>query len=120
MKYIILIYSKEGVWKPEEYRTALEESIQVCHDLSEKGQYLHASPLQPASTAVRVEVREGKATVTDGPYAETTEILAGYFLIDVESMQEAIEVAKRIPGATRGIAEIRPLVELTTLPHAGI
>lgn len=120
MKYIILIYSREGVWEPEEHSVALEESIQICHDLAAKGKYLHASPLQPASTAMQVRVREGKATVVDGPYAETTEILAGYFLIDVENMQEAIEVAKRIPGTTRGIAEVRPLVELTTLPQAAI
>lgn len=120
MKYIILIYSKEGAWPPEEHRAAIEESIQLCHELSAKGQYLHASPLQPASTAVQVRVREGKATVTDGPYAETTEILAGYFLVDVTSAEEALAIAKRIPGATRGTAEIRPLMELSTLPQAGI
>ncbi len=120
MKYMILIHSREGVWAPEEHSAALEESIQLCHGLSAKGQYLHASPLQPASTALQVRVREGKATVTSGPYAETAEFLAGYFLVEVASAEEAVEIAKRIPGATRGTAEVRPLMELTTLPPPGL
>ncbi len=119
MKYIILIHSEEGVWKPEEYQRAITESIQVCHELAAKRQYLHASPLQPSSTAVRVQVRDGKSTVTSGPYAETAEIVAGYFLVEADSVEEVVEVAKRIPGATRGTAEIRPLMELTALPKPG-
>ena len=120
MKYIILIHSKEGVWAPEEHSVALEESIQLCHGLAAKGQYLHASPLQPSSTAVRVQVREGRATITNGPYAETTEIVAGYFLVEAASIEEVVEIAKQIPGARRGTAEVRPLMEVSTLPQPGL
>jgi hypothetical protein len=117
MKFILLMYAEEGAWPPAEHRVALEESIGVCHDLHEKGQYLGASPLQPPSTATCVRVRDGKRVVSDGPYAETKEQLGGYFLVDVESLEEAIEIAARVPGTRRGIAEIRPLMEVEGLPE---
>jgi hypothetical protein len=63
-----------------------------------------------------VRVRDGKRFVSDRPYAETKEQLGGYFLIDVENLDEAIEIVSRIPGARRGTAEIRPLMEVTGLP----
>lgn len=116
MKYILLIYSEEGVWPPSELEMARDESVQLCHQLNDHGQYLGAAPLQPTSTATCVRVREGKRTVSDGPYAETKEHLAGYFLIDVASLEEAITIAAKIPGTTRGTTEIRPLVELPGLP----
>jgi hypothetical protein len=117
MKYILLMYAEPGAWPPEEHRVALTESIQVCHELHAEGQYLGASPLQPPSTATCVRVRDGKRHVTDGPFAETKEQLGGYFLIDVENLDEAIAIAARIPGARRGTAEIRPLLEVTGLPE---
>ena len=116
MKYILLMYAEEGAWPPDEHRIALDESIAVCHELHAKHQYLGASPLQPPSTATCVRVRDGKPIVSDGPYAETKEQLGGYFLIDVNSLDEAIAIAARIPGARRGTAEIRPLMEVTGLP----
>ena len=117
MKYLILLYAEEDAWPPEEHRVALEESIAVCHQLHAKGQYLAASPLQPPETATCVRVRDGKAAVSDGPYAETKEHLGGYFLVDVETKEEAIEIAARIPGSRRGTAEIRPLMEVSGLPE---
>ena len=119
MKYILLMYAEPGVWPPEEHRVALEESIQICHELHAEGQYLGASPLQPPSTATCVRVRDGKRHVSDGPFAETKEQLGGYFLIDVENLDEAIAIASRIPGARRGTSEIRPLLEVTGLPELG-
>ena len=116
MKYIVLMYAEEGAWPPEEHRVALQESIAVCHDLYAKKQYLGAAPLQPPSTATCVRVRDGKTAVYDGPYAETKEHLGGYFLIDVENLDEAIAIAARIPGTWRGTAEIRPIMEVTGLP----
>ena len=110
MKYILLMYAEEDAWPPEEHRVALEESIGICHQLHAQGQYLDAAPLQPPSTAKCVRVRDGRPVVSDGPYAETKEQLGGYFLIDVESLEEAIAIAARIPGARRGTAEIRPLL----------
>jgi len=117
VKYLVLLYAEAGAWPPEEHRVALQESIDICHQLHAKGQYLGASPLQPPSTAICVRVRDGKHTVSDGPYAETKEQLGGYFLIDVENQDEAIAIAARIPGARRGTAEIRPLMEVTALPE---
>lgn len=114
MKYIVLLYAEPGAWPPEEHRVALQESIDLCHQLHAKGQYRGAAPLLPPSTCVRV--RNGKRTVSDGPFAETKEVLGGYFLIDVENLDEAIAIAAQIPGATRGTAEIRPIMEVTGLP----
>ncbi len=117
MKFIVLMYAEEGAWPPEEHRVALQESVDLCHQLHAKGQYLGASPLEPPSTAACVRVRDGKRLVMDGPYAETKEQLGGYFLIDVASRDEAMAIAARIPGARRGTAEIRPLMEVTGLPE---
>lgn len=116
MKYLVLLYAEEGAWPPEDHRIALQESIAICHQLHAKGQYRGAAPLQPPNTATCVRVREGVCKVTDGPYAETKEQLGGYFLIDVETLDEAIEIAARIPGSHRGTAEIRPILELQGLP----
>ncbi len=116
MKYILLVYSEEGVWPPDELEVARDESVQLCHRLNDRGEYLGAAPLHPISTATCVRVRQGNRTLTDGPYAETKEQLAGYFLIDVANLDEAIAVAARIPGTTRGTTEIRPIVELPGLP----
>jgi hypothetical protein len=116
MKYILLMYAEEGAWPPDEHRVALQESIDICHQLHFNGQYSGASPLQPPSTATCVRVRDGKRQVTDGPYAETKEQLGGYFLIEAKDLNEAIAIAARIPGARRGTAEIRPLMEVSGLP----
>ncbi len=116
MKFLILLYSEAGAWPPDEHRVALAESIDLCHELNKQRLYVSAAPLQPVSTAVSVRVRDGQRLVSDGPYAETKEQHGGYFLVDVESIEQAIEIASRIPGARRGMAEIRPVVELSNLP----
>jgi hypothetical protein len=116
MKFLILMYGAEGVWPEDEHKIALQESIDLCHDLHAKGQYCGAAPLQPVSTATCVRVRDGKRFVTDGPFAETKEQLGGYFLIDVDNLDEAIKIAGDIPGTRRGTTEIRPIVEIKTLP----
>ncbi len=116
MKYILLIYSEEGVWRPDELEVARDQSVQLCHALNEQGQYLSAAPLHPVSTATCVRVREGHRAVSDGPFAETKEQLAGFFVIDVANLDEAIVVAASIPGTSRGTTEIRPIVDLPGLP----
>lgn len=116
MKFLILLYAEEGAWPPDDHRVALQESIDLCHDLHAQGQYLGANPLQPVSTAKSVRVRGGKVSVTDGPFAETKELLGGYFLVEAADMNEAVAIAARIPGARRGTAEVRPVLEVTGLP----
>lgn len=117
MKYMLLVYSTEDAYSPYERAECIAESIELCHDLAAQGKYLAASPLHPVSTATSVKIRSGKPLVTDGPFAETTEALGGYFLIDVADLDEALAVAKRIPGARKGTVEVRPVVELTGLPQ---
>jgi len=117
MKFLVLLYAEEGAWPPEDHRVALAESIELCHKLHAKGQYIDASPLEPPPTATLVRVRDGKAIVSDGPYAETKEHLGGYFLIDVANREEAVAIAGRIPGARRGTAVVRPLMEVSGLPE---
>ena len=116
MKYMLLVYSDEHALDETEREACYQESAQVAHQIRSTGRYLAASPLHPVSTATSVRVREGKRIVTDGPFAETREQLGGYFLIDVGDLDEAIEIAGRIPGARFGTVEIRPLVEIPGLP----
>lgn len=117
MKYLMLIYSDEDAWTDDERNACMAESTELCHELAGRGQYLSASPLHPVRTATSVRVRNGKRSITDGPFAETHEQLGGYYLLDVENLDEAIEVASRIPGVKRGTVEIRPVFELPNLPR---
>jgi hypothetical protein len=116
MKYMLLIYADERVWTDPERKDCYEESAQLAHKLNAKGQYLAANPLESVTTATTVQVRDGKRVVTDGPLAETREQLGGYFLIEANNLDQAIEIAGQIPGAKKGTVEIRPVVEVTSLP----
>jgi hypothetical protein len=118
MKYMLLIYADEQAWTETEREQCYGESTQLAHQLKSKGQYLAASPLQPVSTATSVQVRNSKRLVTDGPFAETREQLGGYFMIDARNLDEAIDIAGRIPGARKGTVEIRPVVVIPGLPAA--
>jgi hypothetical protein len=92
------------------------ESLGICEELAGQGKFVDASPLQSVSTAVSVRVRDGRTLVTDGPFAETTEQLGGYYVLDLADLDEAIAVAARLPPATKGTVEIRPLAALDGLP----
>lgn len=116
MKYMLLIYTDEKAWAPGEAEQCYRDSTQLTHELNAKRQYLGASPLHPVATATSVRVRQGKRLVSDGPFAETREQLGGYFLIDAADLDEAIDIAARIPGARKGTVEVRPLMELPGLP----
>jgi hypothetical protein len=116
MKYMLLVYSDENTWNESNREQCYAESTQLTHQLHQKGQYLGASPLHPVGTATSVCVREGKRLITDGPFAETHEQLGGYYLIDVDNLDEAIAIAGQIPGVKVGTVEIRPLIELPGLP----
>jgi hypothetical protein len=117
MKYMLLVYNDENAWTEGEQEQCLAEFIQLTHQLHANGQYIAASPLEPISTATSVWVRQGKQLVTDGPFAETREQLGGYFLIDARDLNEAINIAGRIPAVHKGTIEIRPVVELSGLPE---
>jgi hypothetical protein len=119
MKYMMLVYGVEDAWTENERAECMADSTKLCHELSARGQYLGASPLHPVATATCVRVRNGHRLTTDGPFAETTEQLGGYFLIEAANLDEAIAIAGRIPAASKGTVEIRPVFELSGLPQPG-
>ncbi|MBX9567318.1 MAG: YciI family protein [Candidatus Obscuribacterales bacterium] len=117
MKYMLLIYSDEKLWSDGERAECMAESTAICHELQAKGQFLGASPLHSVTAATSLRIREGKKLITDGPFAETTEQLGGYYIIDVKNLDEAIAIATRLPPAKKGTVEIRPIFELENLPE---
>lgn len=118
MKYMLLIYADEQAWTEPERRQCYGDSTALAHDLAAKGQYVAASPLQPVATATSLQMRDGRRIVTDGPFAETREQLGGYFLVEAANLDEALDIAARIPGAQKGTVEVRPVVEIPNLPAA--
>jgi hypothetical protein len=111
-----MIYAGENAISETARQQCYQDSTQLAHDLKAQGKFLSANPLQPVSTATSVRMREGKRMVTDGPFAETREHLGGYFLVDARDLDDAINIASRIPAAKWGTVEIRPIVELAGLP----
>jgi hypothetical protein len=114
-QYLLLIYDDEKAWAsmPEEERSGIiREYFALTGELREKGSYVGGAPLHPTSTATTVRIRDGEQVVTDGPFAETKEQLGGYFLIDADSVDEALEAAARIPAARYGSIEVRPVMEI--------
>ena len=116
MKYMLLIYLDEQALDEVERQQCYRDSTELAHEIHSQGKYLAANPLHPTATATSVRVREGKRLVTDGPFAETREQLGGYFLIDAANLDEAIDIAARIPMARKGTVEIRSVIELPGLP----
>lgn len=108
MKYLCLVYSEES--KLEELSDA--ECLACSEDLQASGQRIAAEALESVQTATTVRVRSGRVAVTDGPFAETKEQLAGFYLIDAVDLNDAIRVASRIPAARVGSVEVRPVREL--------
>ncbi len=118
MKYMFLMYGTESDWSEEERTACMIESVGICDELAARGKYLAASPLKPATTARTVRVRDGEVLITEGPFAETTEQLGGYYVLDLEDLDEAIAVATKLPPVKKGTVEIRPLYPLDGLPPA--
>jgi len=119
MKYLLLVHHSEAAFAQFSETTRKEmlaESVQLTHQLHANGQYLSASPLHPTSTAARVQMRDGNQLVTDGPFMETHEQIAGYFLITAHDLGEAVAIAGRIPGARIGTVEVRQVREIAGLP----
>jgi hypothetical protein len=108
MKYVCLVYGEEHLM-----RTVNDsECVANGEALRSSGHYVAAEALQPASTAATVRVRDGRTVVTDGPFAEAKEMIAGFYLIDASSLDEAIQLASKIPPARVGAIEVRPVREL--------
>jgi|SRR5689334_9727644 len=120
MKYMLLVYLDEQALSETEREHCYVESAQLARDLSDKGKFVSAGPLHPVSMATSVRVRNGKRLVTDGPFAETREQLGGYYLIEANDLDEALTIAERVPVATVGTIEIRPVLEIKGLPEQQI
>jgi len=115
MRYLCLIYSEEKMWQtmPQpELEATYGEYFAFTEDIKASGHYIGGNPLQPTSTATTVRLRNGKLSTTDGPFAETREQLGGYYLIEARDLNDAIQVASRIPGARLGSIEVRPIQEV--------
>ena len=114
MKYLCLIYDNESEWQkfPKEVQDKyMGEYMAFGDSIKKSGQYVGANQLQPSHTATVVRARNGKVSTTDGPFVETKEQLGGYYLIDAKDLNDAIQVASRIPSARFGAIEVRPVVE---------
>ena len=112
MQYLLLIYGVERHWDtlPEAEKQGIyHEYMSLSDDLRKTGKYINGNELQPISTATPVRVRNGKRNVTDGPFAETKEQLGGYYLVEARDLDEAIELAARIPSVRWGAIEVRPI-----------
>ena len=108
MKYLCLVYLE-----PEKMRAVADRECRACGDsLRGRGVLVAAEALQPVETATTVRVRNGRLAVTDGPFAETKEQLAGFYLVEARDLNEAIAIAGKIPPAREGSVEVRPVREL--------
>jgi hypothetical protein len=114
---MLLIYADEkSALTPAEREDCYVKSAQLAQEIQASGNYLAASPLHLTSTATSVKIRDNRRLVTDGPFAETREQLGGYFLINANNLDEAINIAARIPAAKWGTVEVRPVMEISGLP----
>jgi len=119
-KYMLLLYAQEADETGQRDRWAeMPLWLEVTESLREAGVLVANSPLHPASSATTVRVREGEAELTDGPFATTKEILAGYYLLDCADLDEALKHAARLPTARHGSVEVRPVVDSGTILPCG-
>ncbi|GAA2744997.1 MULTISPECIES: YciI family protein [Kitasatospora] len=114
MRYLLIICTDEnttGALGPEEGAAMLADYTAFGEEMGRRGVLLGGERLRPTSDATTVRVRQDEVLVADGPFAETKEQVGGYYLVDCKDLDEAIEVASRIPGARHGTIEVRPIWE---------
>ncbi|WP_024870160.1 YciI family protein [Pseudoxanthomonas suwonensis] len=115
MKYLLLVYIDPELLQKvpaEEYDAEMRHCIRHAMSLAERGTIVGFSKLEEPKQARTVRVREGRTAVFDGPFAETKEVLAGYNLVEADSMEEAVELAKQFPWARYGSMEVRPVADM--------
>jgi hypothetical protein len=115
MQYTLLIYDDEQVWanmSEAERGAVFGEYGTYTQEMRDAGAYVDGAPLQSIQTATTVRVRDGETLTTDGPFAETKEQLGGYYVVDVASLDEALDWAARIPSARLGSIEVRPVAQI--------
>ena len=115
MKYALLIYASEQDWanqSEEQGQAQFQEYMAFTKDIVDRGIYQSGEALQPTATATTVRVRDGETLSTDGPFAETKEQLGGFYVVEAKDLDEAIEIAARIPDVRNGSIEVRPVMEI--------
>ena len=115
MQYMLLIYGDESAWSTrseEENGKIFQDYGAYTEELRASGAFVEGAPLQPTGTATTVTLVDGDRVVTDGPFAETKEQLGGYYIVDVASLDEALEWAAKIPSARLGTIEVRPVMSI--------
>ena len=116
MRYVCLIYEDEKVLEnmpKEEADAFFGEYFGFTEDIKTSGKYIAGEALQPVATAASLRMRNGKLSTTDGPFAETKEQLGGFYLIEARDLNEAMQVAAKIPGVRTGTVEVRPVVDFS-------
>ena len=115
MRYLLLIYAEEPTQTvPEDVMAAESEGYNAfTKDIRDRGIFEAGEALHPTSSATTVRVKDGQTVTTDGPFAETKEALGGFYLVNAKDLDEAIELAAKIPGARNGSIELRPIMEFT-------
>lgn len=119
MKYLCLVYHVEtevDALPEKEYDAIVDEVLEYREVLRQSGHYIFSSPLQSVQSATTIRVRNGRTSITDGPFAETREQLGGFYLIEARDLNDAIRIASRMPPARLGCIEVRPLKELAPNP----
>jgi hypothetical protein len=119
MRYAILIYVDPATYEnvsEAEQQAEMGEYYALGPSFRERGWEVSGEALQPVETATTVRIRNGKVLTTDGPFAETKEHLGGFYLVDCENLDEAMEFARRVPDVKHGSIEIRPVVDFSNLP----
>lgn len=114
MRYLLLIYGPpfdSSQSTPEEQAASMEAWTEFTADVRRRGAMEAGEALEGTETATTVKVRNGEALTTDGPFAETAEVLGGYYVLKVKDLDEAIEIAAACPGAKNGSIELRPIME---------
>ncbi|MBB5317949.1 YciI family protein [Tunturibacter empetritectus] len=120
MKYLCLVFydeKKRNALSERESLALIDEAISFNDELQTTGHFITAYPLEDVHAASTVRVRSGKVTVTDGPFVETNEQIGGFILIEARDLNEAIQIASRIPPARLGGVEVRPVIENPTLEY---
>ncbi|MDH3301517.1 MAG: YciI family protein [Acidimicrobiia bacterium] len=121
MRYMLLLYSAADAGPAQgspEQAAEMQQWFAYTEELAKAGCLIGGEPLHGIDTATTVRVREGKTVTTDGPFAETKETLGGYYMIDVETLDEALEWAAKTPLTTYGSVEVRPIMEIPAAAEA--
>ncbi|OAI40519.1 hypothetical protein AYO38_05805 [bacterium SCGC AG-212-C10] len=112
MKYLFLLYVDESRMEPGLYPSDIDEHIAFTRDAISRGSYVSCDALAPPATATTLRMRDGKTLISDGPFAETREVLGAFYILDCADLDEALAMAEHLPQASHGAIEIRAIADV--------